>query len=129
MLFAAYLVNEADLAPDGRDSTSLCPLVSAGTEKHCSCLKSGGQLVSRPVRPRNTAIGAIVPNAGPFVRQAGAGPGVVCIHANASSSAQWPVSDGVNLVLQDLASSSSDTVLQFFPRFLSGHNASRGEMS
>jgi pimeloyl-ACP methyl ester carboxylesterase len=30
-----------------------------------------------------------VPNAGPFVRQAGAGPGVVCIHANASSSAQW----------------------------------------
>jgi pimeloyl-ACP methyl ester carboxylesterase len=25
----------------------------------------------------------------PFVRQAGEGPGVVCIHANASSSAQW----------------------------------------
>ncbi len=26
---------------------------------------------------------------GPFVREAGAGDGVVCIHANASSSAQW----------------------------------------
>jgi len=25
----------------------------------------------------------------PFVREAGAGPGVVCIHSNASSSAQW----------------------------------------
>lgn len=25
----------------------------------------------------------------PFIRQAGDGPGVVCIHANASSSAQW----------------------------------------
>lgn len=25
----------------------------------------------------------------PFVREAGAGPGVVCLHANASSSAQW----------------------------------------
>jgi len=25
----------------------------------------------------------------PFVREAGAGPGVVCIHANASNSAQW----------------------------------------
>ena len=25
----------------------------------------------------------------PFVREAGAGPGVVCIHANASTSAQW----------------------------------------
>ena len=25
----------------------------------------------------------------PFVREAGAGPGVVCIHANASSSSQW----------------------------------------
>ncbi len=25
----------------------------------------------------------------PFVREAGAGPGVVCVHANASSSGQW----------------------------------------
>jgi pimeloyl-ACP methyl ester carboxylesterase len=26
---------------------------------------------------------------GPFVREAGAGPGVVCLHSNASTSAQW----------------------------------------
>ena len=26
---------------------------------------------------------------GPFVREAGAGPGVVCLHANASTSGQW----------------------------------------
>ena len=26
---------------------------------------------------------------GPFFREAGAGPGVVCLHSNASSSAQW----------------------------------------
>ena len=45
----AYLLNEADLAPDGRDSASLCPLVSAGTEKHCSCLKSGGRLCRVPL--------------------------------------------------------------------------------
>ncbi len=25
----------------------------------------------------------------PFVREAGTGPGVVCLHANASSSSQW----------------------------------------
>jgi pimeloyl-ACP methyl ester carboxylesterase len=30
-----------------------------------------------------------LPNHSPFVREAGSGPGVVCIHANASSSAQW----------------------------------------
>src|SRR5262245_25530863 len=35
-------------------------------------------------------IGAIVPRAEPFVSQAGGGPGVVCLHANASTSAQWP---------------------------------------
>jgi pimeloyl-ACP methyl ester carboxylesterase len=29
------------------------------------------------------------PLAQPFVREAGTGPGVVCLHANASSSAQW----------------------------------------
>src|SRR5262245_38964385 len=34
-------------------------------------------------------IGAIVPRAEPFVRQAGGGPGVICLHANASTSAQW----------------------------------------
>jgi pimeloyl-ACP methyl ester carboxylesterase len=28
-------------------------------------------------------------NAEPFFREAGSGPGVVCIHSNASSSAQW----------------------------------------
>jgi hypothetical protein len=48
-MFAAYLLNEADLAPDGRDSASLCPLVPAGTEKHCSCLKSGGSLSRAPL--------------------------------------------------------------------------------
>ena len=35
---------------------------------------------SQPVAP---------PFAQPFVREAGTGPGVVCLHANASSSAQW----------------------------------------
>lgn len=30
-----------------------------------------------------------MPGDAPFVRQAGEGPGVVCIHANASSSSQW----------------------------------------
>ena len=25
----------------------------------------------------------------PFFREAGAGPGVICLHCNASSSAQW----------------------------------------
>ena len=30
-----------------------------------------------------------MPQPEPFVREAGTGPGVVCIHANASSSAQW----------------------------------------
>lgn len=30
-----------------------------------------------------------MPNAEPFVRDSGAGPSVVCIHANASTSAQW----------------------------------------
>ena len=28
-------------------------------------------------------------NQGPFFREAGAGPGVVCLHSNASSSSQW----------------------------------------
>ena len=30
-----------------------------------------------------------MPLAEPFVREAGSGPGVVCIHSNASSSSQW----------------------------------------
>ena len=30
-----------------------------------------------------------MPSPSPYVREAGAGPGVVCIHSNASSSAQW----------------------------------------
>ncbi|HMN83561.1 MAG TPA: alpha/beta hydrolase [Burkholderiaceae bacterium] len=30
-----------------------------------------------------------MPAVQPFVREAGAGPGVVCLHSNASSSAQW----------------------------------------
>lgn len=30
-----------------------------------------------------------MPRPSPFVREAGSGPGVVCIHSNASSSAQW----------------------------------------
>ena len=28
-------------------------------------------------------------NSGPFCREAGSGPAVVCLHANASSSSQW----------------------------------------
>ncbi|MGQ0764187.1 MAG: alpha/beta fold hydrolase [Gemmatimonadota bacterium] len=31
----------------------------------------------------------LMPDAKPFTREAGSGPGVVCIHANASNSAQW----------------------------------------
>ena len=30
-----------------------------------------------------------MPSAAPFFREAGAGPGVVCLHSNASSSGQW----------------------------------------
>jgi len=30
-----------------------------------------------------------MPILNPYVREAGTGPGVVCIHSNASSSAQW----------------------------------------
>jgi pimeloyl-ACP methyl ester carboxylesterase len=30
-----------------------------------------------------------MPNAQPFVREAGSGPSVICIHSNASSSTQW----------------------------------------
>jgi pimeloyl-ACP methyl ester carboxylesterase len=40
-----------------------------------------------------TRVTSITPRAGnilqPFVREAGSGPGVVCLHANASSSGQW----------------------------------------
>jgi pimeloyl-ACP methyl ester carboxylesterase len=30
-----------------------------------------------------------MPIPSPYVREAGSGPGVICIHSNASSSAQW----------------------------------------
>ena len=46
---AAYQLNEADLAPCGRDSASLRPLVSAGTEKPCPCRESGGSLSRAPL--------------------------------------------------------------------------------
>jgi hypothetical protein len=49
---AAYLLNEADIAPCGRDSASLRPFLSAGTEKALSLPKLGVHLISRAVRPR-----------------------------------------------------------------------------
>jgi hypothetical protein len=52
---AAYLLNEADIAPCGRDSASLRPFLSAGTEKALSLPKLGVHLISRAVRPRKTA--------------------------------------------------------------------------
>ena len=47
---AAYLLNEADIAPCGRDSASLRPFLSAGTEKALSLPKLGVHLISRAVR-------------------------------------------------------------------------------
>ena len=44
---AAYLLNEADIAPFGRDSASLRPLLSAGTEKHCPCRNRGAPYLAR----------------------------------------------------------------------------------
>jgi pimeloyl-ACP methyl ester carboxylesterase len=38
---------------------------------------------------RKCAYKPIVTQAQPFVREAGAGPGVVCLHSNASTSGQW----------------------------------------
>lgn len=46
----------------------------------------------------------------PFVREAGAGPGVVCLHANASSSSQWrSLSDLLAPALHVLAVDSYDS--------------------
>ena len=36
----------------------------------------------------------------PFFREAGAGPGVVCTHANASSSGQWRHAEPVNQLIR-----------------------------
>ena len=47
---AAYLLNEADIAPCGRDSASLRPFLSAGTEKALSLPKLGVHLISRAIR-------------------------------------------------------------------------------
>jgi hypothetical protein len=52
---AAYLLNEADIAPCGRDSASLHPFLSAGTEKALSLPKLGVHLISRPVGRQETA--------------------------------------------------------------------------
>ena len=38
---------------------------------------------------QNNPLRLHMPIPAPYVRQAGSGPGVVCIHSNASSSAQW----------------------------------------
>ena len=48
---AAYLLNEADIAPFGRDSAALRPFLSPGTEKALSLPKLGVHLISRAVRP------------------------------------------------------------------------------
>ena len=47
---AAYLLNETDIAPSGRDSAALRPFLSAGTEKALSLPKLGVHLISRAVR-------------------------------------------------------------------------------
>jgi hypothetical protein len=54
---AAYLLNEADIAPCGRDSASLRPFLSAGTEKTLSLPKLGVHLISRAVMP-DSSLGA-----------------------------------------------------------------------
>src|SRR4030095_16451955 len=46
---AAYLLNEADIAPCGRDSAALRPFLSAATEKHCPCRNSGCTLSRAPL--------------------------------------------------------------------------------
>jgi len=45
---AAYLLNEADIAPCGRDSAALRPFLSAGTEKALSLRNSGCTLSRAP---------------------------------------------------------------------------------
>ena len=44
---AAYLLNEADIAPSGRDSASLRHFLSSGTEEALSLPKLGVHLISR----------------------------------------------------------------------------------
>ena len=51
---AAYLLNEADIAPCGRDSAALRPFLSAGTEKHCPCRNSGCTLSRAPISGART---------------------------------------------------------------------------
>ncbi len=41
------------------------------------------------VRPQDTSLQNAMLNPVPFCRESGTGPGVVCVHANASSSSQW----------------------------------------
>ena len=48
---AAYLLNEADIAPCGRDSAALRPFLPAGTEQALSLPKLGVHLISRALRP------------------------------------------------------------------------------
>ena len=50
-LSAAYLLNEADIAPCGRDSASLRSFPSAATEKALSLPKLGVHLISPAVSP------------------------------------------------------------------------------
>jgi hypothetical protein len=50
---AAYLLNEADIAPCGRDSAALRPFLSAATEKHCPCRNSGCTLSRAPLDQLN----------------------------------------------------------------------------
>ena len=54
---AAYLLNEADIAPCGRDSAALRPFLSAGTEKALSLPKLGVHLISRAVMPQDRRSG------------------------------------------------------------------------
>ncbi|AGW90816.1 hypothetical protein N234_12310 [Ralstonia pickettii DTP0602] len=44
---------------------------------------------ARAEKTVNTALPTGMPQHEPFFREAGAGPGVVCIHSNASNSGQW----------------------------------------
>lgn len=46
-------------------------------------------IAARAEKTVTTALPTVMPRHEPFFREAGAGPGVVCIHSNASNSAQW----------------------------------------
>jgi pimeloyl-ACP methyl ester carboxylesterase len=52
-------------------------------------LSQVGQKLDGGPRESVSSSRASMPHAGPSFREAGAGPGVVCIHANASTSGQW----------------------------------------